>query len=31
MNMLGMVLRGAFLQVGIGLAIGIPVRFLADA
>jgi predicted permease len=25
MNMLGMVLRGAFLQVGIGLAIGIPV------
>jgi predicted permease len=25
MNMLGMVLRGAFVQVGIGLAIGIPV------
>jgi predicted permease len=25
LNMLGMVLRGAFLQVGIGLAIGIPV------
>src|SRR3954467_15003897 len=28
MNMLAMVLRGAFLQVGIGLAIGIPVMFL---
>lgn len=27
-NMLGMVLRGAFLQVGIGLAIGIPVTIL---
>jgi putative ABC transport system permease protein len=25
LNMLGMVLRGAFAQVGIGLAIGIPV------
>jgi predicted permease len=25
LNMLGMVLRGAFLQVGIGLAIGIPI------
>jgi putative ABC transport system permease protein len=25
MNMLGMILRGAFVQVGIGLAIGIPV------
>jgi ABC-type antimicrobial peptide transport system permease subunit len=28
MNMLGMVLRGAFAQVGIGLAIGIPVTIL---
>lgn len=28
LNMLGMVLRGAFLQVGIGLAIGIPVTIL---
>jgi predicted permease len=28
MNMLGMVLRGAFAQVGIGLAIGIPVTVL---
>ncbi|MGC2697393.1 MAG: ABC transporter permease [Candidatus Angelobacter sp.] len=29
MNMLGMVLRGAFFQVGIGLAIGIPVTIIA--
>src|SRR5579859_7280660 len=29
LNMLGMVLRGAFAQVGIGLAIGIPVAILA--
>ncbi len=28
MNMLGMILRGAFVQVGIGLAIGIPVTIL---
>ena len=28
MSVLGMVLRGAFLQVGIGLAIGIPVAIL---
>jgi ABC-type antimicrobial peptide transport system permease subunit len=28
LNMLGMILRGAFLQVGIGLAIGIPVTIL---
>ena len=29
MSVLRMVLRGAFLQVGIGLAIGIPVAILA--
>ncbi|HET6934841.1 MAG TPA: ABC transporter permease [Candidatus Angelobacter sp.] len=28
MNMLGMVLRGAFAQIGIGLAIGLPVTIL---
>jgi ABC-type antimicrobial peptide transport system permease subunit len=28
LNMLGMVLRGAFLQVGIGLVIGIPLTIL---